>query len=151
MVTVSILDENCWNADGQMSRAPSHAEIWSLFYYHFTLRLIIGVGTSFGRLCVCLCFFNNAFLNLSAVWQSSCGLLKLLQFQGLENFSTWAHLYCLWPLSPNNRVENLQQRLYGSQSLKYLFLSCTEKACWNFLLFFKKKGYLSFKGKNYTC
>ena len=62
MVTISILDENYRNADGQMTRAPSHAEIWSLFYYHFTLRLIIGVGTFIlGALCVFVFLLTQCF------------------------------------------------------------------------------------------
>lgn len=58
---------------------------------------------------------------------------KLLPSQRWQNYSAWAHLCCLRQLSPNNRIENLHQRLYSSQ---YFLSPCTEKACWNFLFFF---------------
>lgn len=132
LVSVSLAfhsDVNHWGRNFHFCVCISFNTVLSQSFCHLILQSFKWWECSTSKKLMLNTFVSSLF-SFRTSWFKQ---FKLLPSQRWQNYSTWAHLCCLRLLSPNNRIENLHQRLYSSQ---YLLLPCTEKDCWNFLFFF---------------
>lgn len=66
---------------------------------------------------------NNILWHMNIIWNSNSSVCKIL----MEQSHAYSFTCCLWLLLP--RLQELQQRLYGLQSLKYLLSGLSQKVC----------------------